>query len=90
MRDENETDLLTLQSGDVFTLFIVHQERDLLVDVLALLYGHVLTDRLLVALKLQMADDVRDLLARLIRQLPVYLDWNFLTFLCHDGATARG
>ena len=99
------TDLLTLQSGNVLTLFVINQERNLFIDVLTLLYGdlggkvelnlydlhlvlNIMADWLLVSLQLQVTNNIRDLLAGLLRQLPVYLVGNFVTFLSENGPTA--
>ena len=46
-----------------------------------------MADRLLVSLQLQMTNNIRDLLAGLVRQLPVNLHGDFLTFLSENGPT---
>lgn len=69
-----DTHLCALQSGNIFTLFIIHQERYLLVNILTLLHRNHLTYRLLIALKLQMTDNVRNLLTFLIRKFSLDLD----------------
>ena len=47
-----------------------------------------MADWLLVGLQLQMTNNIRDLLAALLRHLTVDLHRNFLALLAEDGATA--
>ena len=76
---------------DVLTLLYGHlTRRAQLIYVNSNLELNIMADGVLVSLQLEMTNNVRDLLARLVRQLPVDLDGNFVTFLCEDGPTARG
>ena len=98
--------LSALKFGNVFTLLVIHQEGNLLVQVLALLHRDHLThgllggsmktlvkkivSRHLVFLQLEMADNVGNLLAFLVRQFPLNLDWDLPATLGDYSTTAGG
>ena len=82
--------LRTLKLGHIFTLLVINKERNLFIHILALLYRNHLAHWLLVTLQLQVTNNVRNLFALFIRQLPLDLNWDLATRLSHNCATSRG